>query len=326
MQTTVKKYRINSEDNFKNSTFESELNNFFSKGNDGFFEGKKGVSIYYNSFLQKNEAEENGAIVISSGRTEFALKYAEVIYDFFNNGYSVYIIDHRGQGFSDRIYKQDRELGYVDSFQFYVDDLKSFYDFKELQKNHKNLFLFGHSMGAAISTLYLEQFPKDFQAAVLTSPMFGFDFITCKAVKFLKYKFTEYARGKGNYNYSLEPFSVNTLTNSLVRYNKILELNEKFPKVKLGGPSYKWVAESCKAMRNIFKYSYKLSIPIKIFQAEKEKVVSLKAQEKFVTLLEKQGKVVELIKIPEAFHELLFEKDSIRKAVVIKTLDYLKNF
>ncbi len=55
------------------------------------------VKIKYRIF---ERADEKAAIVISSGRTECMFKYEETIYDLYEEGYSVYIHDHRGQGFS----------------------------------------------------------------------------------------------------------------------------------------------------------------------------------------------------------------------------------
>ena len=56
--------------------------------------------IRYRKFEVENQ---KGAIVISSGRTECMLKYKEVVFELTKEGYSVYIFDHRGQGFSDRL-------------------------------------------------------------------------------------------------------------------------------------------------------------------------------------------------------------------------------
>lgn len=123
-----------------------------------------------------NKNETRGGIVISSGRTEGLVLYQELIYDLVRNGYSVYIHDHRGQGFSGRLDQNDIQLGHIDDFDNYVKDLKLFVDNtipKPEVRGNKPLFLLAHSMGGAVASLYLENTDnKDkFQAAALVTPM-----------------------------------------------------------------------------------------------------------------------------------------------------------
>ena len=122
-------------------------------------------------------------IVISNGRTESFIKYKEVVYDLWHAGYSVYVFDHRGQGFSGRILQPAsegssseakralREIGHVERFNDYVDDLKTFVDRVVKPDSNRNLALLTHSMGGAIASLYLQKHSGDFAAAVLMSPM-----------------------------------------------------------------------------------------------------------------------------------------------------------
>ena len=99
------------------------------------FWGEKALPI---SFRNKDALEIRGmafvqprpetAIVISSGRTESFIKYTEVVYDLYLQGYSVFIADHCGQGPSDRVLAGEAkgQIGYVHDFQDYVSDLRQF--------------------------------------------------------------------------------------------------------------------------------------------------------------------------------------------------------
>lgn len=64
----------------------------------------------------------------------------------------------------------DKQKGYVADFEDYVVDLKQFHDQVIMADQPAKLFLLAHSMGGAISALYLERWPDDIKAAVLSSP------------------------------------------------------------------------------------------------------------------------------------------------------------
>jgi len=70
---------------------------------EGSFLGVDDIKIKYVAILKD---DDKGAVVISNGRTESYIKYKELAYDLGQQGYSVYIHDHRGQGFSGRMTKK----------------------------------------------------------------------------------------------------------------------------------------------------------------------------------------------------------------------------
>ena len=96
--------------------FPTKIVPFYASGTSGEFAGKENKKIRYRIFALSDRPAEQGAIVISSGRTEGMIKYQELIYDLSRQGYSVYIHDHRGQGYSERINPKKPELGLVESF------------------------------------------------------------------------------------------------------------------------------------------------------------------------------------------------------------------
>lgn len=186
--------------------------------------------------------DEKVAIVVSSGRTESIIKYKEFIYDFNQNGYSVYLIDHRGQGFSGRM-ARDRQMGYVDEFNNYVLDLYHFVKLKVRPRKPEYLYMLGHSMGGAIAARYLEVFNGIFDAAVLNAPMFQPNLYTpntsgllCKVIAFDSDK-TAYASGEKAYDTTDRVFDSNLLTHSKVRFKIMNHEMQKHPKAKIGGPS-----------------------------------------------------------------------------------------
>ncbi len=315
---------ISTENNLTDEAYLQKLHSFYLSGGGGFINGVNEVNIFYKIFLQPGVSEKS--IVISNGRSESVIKYKELIWDLFNNGYSVFAIDHRGQGFSDRLIKEKPQLGYVDSFENYVTDLKSFYDEIVKANSQKNIFLLAHSMGGAIGLRYLEKFPDDFAAAGFTSPMLGIPFPNCILIRFIFGKDSEFARGETDYDSANKEFENNQVTNSKIRYELALREFENNPSAKLGGAGYRWVKEACKANRYIFREASEIKTPLLLLQGTDEMIVDPKAHKKFINILRKKNKEFENVVFNGARHELLFEKDEFRIPALKKILEFFDLF
>lgn len=312
-------YNLSTEEQLNNEKYNEEIENFYNGGKEGYFLGKDSIQIYYKVFRQTGK--ESPAILISSGRTEAAIKYKELIFDLYNNGYSIYIHDHRGQGLSGRM-TEDPDMGYIDTFQFYVDDMKYFYLNMLKKGNHKKKYLMAHSMGGAIGMTYLEQNPNDFNAAAFSSPMLGLSSTTCFATKILIGKKTKYALGQGYYQDDNQFFEKNELTGSEIRYNRMNAAFAKETKARLGGPTYQWVNKSCEHFDYMNDNIKNIETPFILFSAENETIVSKKAHQKFIEEAKEKGKTCEAFLVKDAQHELFIEKDEQR----IKTMNQIFKF
>jgi lysophospholipase len=319
LQSEDNVYKLSTEEQLKNENYIEAIENFYSSGKEGYFTGKTNIQIYYKIFRQPKL--ESPAILISSGRTEAAIKYKELIFDLYNNGYSVYIHDHRGQGLSGRM-TEDPDMGYIDTFQFYIDDMKYFYDTTLKKANHKKTYLLAHSLGGAIGMTYLERNPNDFNAAAFSSPMLGFVAPTCVATKLLTGKNPKYALGQSKYQDDKLTFEKNTLTGSEIRYNRMNAAFAKDTKARLGGATYQWVYKSCEQFDYMNDNINDIQTPFILFSAENEKIVNPKAHQKFIEKAQKLGKTCEAFLIENAQHELLIEKDEQR----IETINHIFNY
>ena len=312
-------YNLSTEAQLNTKSYSETIERFFNTGQEGYFTGKNEIQIYYKTYIQSKK--KSPAILISSGRAEAAVKYKELIFDLYNNGYSVYIHDHRGQGLSGRM-TEDPHMGYIDTFQFYIDDMKYFYDTILLKTDHKKKYLLSHSMGGTIAMTYLEQHPKDFNAAAFGSPMLGFISSTCKAIKYLTRKELRYALGMGRYKLDKIPFELNKLTGSEIRYNRIIEGFAKDTLAKLGGSSYRWVRRSCEQFDYINENIGNIETPFILFSSENETIISTKAHQSFIENARKLDKTCKAYLVENAKHELFIEKDEQR----IKTLNQVFNY
>jgi lysophospholipase len=315
-----KNYKITQEKELE-TLFTTKIHPHFLDAQLHYFSSFDGLKIAYKIFKVK---DPKATIVISNGRTEGMVKYQELIYDFNQNGYNVYILDHRGQGYSERLL-QNKQIGYVEDFLDYVKDLRIFV--KTIVKKHKKMILLGHSMGGAIASLYVEMYKKDFQALVLSSPMHQPELLTkglsntmCKLLRKRQRDTARYIIGEKSYDEGFKNFQDNLLTHSKIRYNLSNRIYSLEPNTKLGGPSVHWVSEACRCSRMSIDLANNIKIPILLLQASNDKIVNLEPQNEFCRQSQNycQG-----LSFEGAYHELLIEKDPIRNKVLSAIFNFI---
>lgn len=288
----------------------------------GYFKGKNNLDIYYETYIVEGE---KGRIVISHGFCECLEKYKEIIYYFIEEGYSVFGLEHRGHGRSGYLGKKYKSQVNVEKFEYYIDDLKIFLD-KIVKEDGKTLYLYAHSMGGAIGTLFLESYPQYFKKAILNSPMMKINtgrysnFMAELIAKFYIAigKGDEYIFGQKDFNgkYNLESSG----TSDNCRYKNHLSYLKEHEECQRGGGSFRWINEGIKATRKLLKEDNikKINIPILIFQAGKDTFVVNEAHNKFRALANNCN----IVHIDEGKHELYFEKDSILHSYLDRVFNF----
>ncbi len=288
---------------------------------EGVFPGRDGVEIRYAKY---ECPEEKGALVLVGGRTEFLDKYAELLYDLRQSGFSLYLMDHRGQGFSGRMLANP-EKGHVRDYNDYVADLKTFVDTVVNTVPHRRRFLLTHSMGGTIALLYLLQASPQFDGLVLCAPMLGID--TGALPSFLAWPLLKtlnlapgpdsfFLGGKG-YN-PLKSFAANDLTGSEPRFLLQKKLLAEHPQAALGSPTNGWLLESYRAMAELARQAERVRLPILLLQAGEDRVVTAGEQERFC----RQAVHCEKMVVAGARHELLMERDPLRTRVLAAALTF----
>lgn len=286
------------------------------------FLGRDGVAIAYGKY---EVAAEKGALVIVNGRTEFLTKYAELLYDLRQSGFSLYLMDHRGQGFSGRMLANG-EKGHVRDYGDYVADLHTFVETVVNATPHRRRFLLAHSMGGTIGALYALQYPQTFAAMVLCAPMFGIEtgllpaWLAGPLLKTLNLVPGPEAFFLGGKGYDpLKSFAGNDLTGSEPRFQLQKSLVAAEPKVALGAPTNGWLRESYRAMAALADQARQVETPILLLQAGNDKVVAAAAQDRFC----RQAARCAQVTIPGARHELLMAEDGIRNRVLKEVLSFV---
>ncbi|MFW2490719.1 lysophospholipase [Clostridium chromiireducens] len=321
--STIDSFYI-SEDNYENdmkSIVEPYIN---ERMESGYINGDEGVKLYYEKYKAEN-AKAN--IVISHGYTESLEKYHEIIYYFLKNGYNVFGIEHRGHGRSGTLGIADKTQIDVKNFDQYVTDFKSFMDKIVIpNKDNKKIFLFAHSMGGAIGTKFLEDYPNYFDAAILNAPMLEVN--TGNIPKFLAEIIVDFEVAIGNggaYVLGKKPYTPvynkdEIGTTSLNRYEYFHNIVVDNEELQRGGASYNWTKQAFITTEEIVKEknASKVEIPVLLFQAGHDTYVKPEGQNKFA----KAAKDCKIIKVDNSRHEIYFEKDEIQRPYLKEVFEF----
>ena len=116
------------------------------KHTEGRFTGHKNLSLYYQCWLPAREPK--AILLVVHGACEYSGRYTNLVNHFVPTGYAIFGLDHRGHG------KSEGLRGYVERFQNYLNDLKTFFDIVRRKHSNTKIFLVGHSMGGLIATAY----------------------------------------------------------------------------------------------------------------------------------------------------------------------------
>lgn len=292
------------------------------------FNGIDNIAIAYGILRQP---QQSPAMVIVNGRSESFLKYQELANDCYRQGYSVYLLDHRGQGLSGRL-NDDHQIGYVDDFNNYVKDLATFINDIVLSAGHQRHVIVGHSMGGAIVARYLQNHDNPIDRAVMASPMLGMLMpLPQPVVKLISHAWSavdqlferrpSYVMGTGVYEN--KPFEGNDLTQSATRYHRFRAIFEEFPQIKIGGPTYPWLLQAMNACRVIVSEAHKLKTTTLLLQSGADTIVSNEAQLAFCRGAQKG--MVTRVMIEDARHELFFELDCYREKTLQTIFEFLES-
>lgn len=288
----------------------------------GYFIGKEDLNIYYKKYM----VEDNKAsIVISHGFCESLERYEELIDIFNKNGFSVYILDHRGHGRSSRLGIDDSQID-VEKFEYYIEDLKTFIDNIVVHNKDKKLFLYSHSMGGAIGAMFLEKYNNYFDFAILNAPMMEID--TGKYPIWLTKIFArlacKFGQGKryllGHKPFNGKPNLDASGTSSYKRYINYFNKQLKYKELQTAGGNYHWLNESFKAMKYIINKdnAKNINIPVVLFQAGRDTFVNSRGQNKFASYV----KSCRLIEYEESKHEIYLERDEIFDEYIEEVLQF----
>ena len=251
-----------------------------------------------------------GTVLISHGFTENLEKYQEVIYYFLKKKYQVYFLEHCGHGRSYRLV-DDMSLVHVDTYERYVEDF--LFVARKIRKKHgrKPFYLFAHSMGGGIGVAATSREPWLFDKLVLSSPMIrpAFGSMAWHDVKVITEAFCKAGRSE-DYVIGKKPF---TGPKAFEFSSGVCEVQHDYYQTKrvensllqTTAPSYGWLQAAIELHDFLQKEAWKgIRVPVLMFQAERDQLVSNKEQERFLIKVRNAGnKDAKLVRVPKTKHE-----------------------
>lgn len=262
-------------------------------------------------------ASPKGTVVLLCGRGDFIERWFETIGDFIRRGFAVATFDFRGQGGSQRTY-EDRYRDGIRHFSEYDDDFTSFMTQVVLPDCPPPFYAVGHSTGGLILLRALER-RTWFERAVLSAPLIGVEVGVwpMPLVRFMCSLFPKIGLGRlflpGQSKRPLAPqnFPGNNLTSDRRRFLHATNTLAEQPDLGVGGPTFSWLNAALNALRHLQSRAAKVTFraPVLIIAAGRDRVVDNDAIRRFCNA----ASGVSMAMIPEARHEILFERDSIRE-------------
>jgi len=269
----------------------------------------------------RTKGGSKGTICLVHGRTEFIEKYYETIADFQKRGFTVATFDWRGQGGSERLISNPK-LGYVDSFEDYGIDLKSFHTDILLPDCPPPYYLVGHSMGGLVSLMAAARDRLMFDRIFLSAPMLSLEGIPLSLNNMASFAEALCFSGMGSLPFgrkadqpaSDKTFPGNPLTSDFQRYNRAVEVYKHRPDLEIGPPTIRWLASAFRAMARAAHPDFpeRVKIPVLMLAAARDEVVSTAAIEHLGLRMRSGRHAV----IGASRHELFMESDFIRAQVL----------
>ncbi|MEM8935791.1 MAG: alpha/beta hydrolase [Pseudomonadota bacterium] len=261
--------------------------------------------------------QARGVVVLLTGWSEFIEKYVEAAADLNARGFSVAMMDWRGQGLSDR--KTPRASGWRNYFDVLSDDLNAFNEQIARPRmpadgDFDNPILITHSMGGLPALMLMASGYDGFSRAVLSAPLtrlfpgfadhvvHGASSIAC-ALGFAGAK----PSGKDK---NASGFAGNIYTADQARHERFGALKRAKPEAATESPTLGWVNAVTRASRRLHQPNFfdGLKTRILIVSAGLEQRVDLRDQ----GVIAAASPMIDRVVIEGALHEILVERDAVR--------------
>ena len=261
-----------------------------------------------------------GTIFFLNGHREFIEKYSETFALFIKKGFNVITLDWRGWGLSERPFPSQPKIQHISSAAEYQLDLDELISLAKQKNLSTPWHLIAHSLGCLIGLRRLTIEPQAFNKYIFLSPLWGnFPYIA-RPIQRLVIKFEKALRLLGllmltqQHPEKYKPYSLtvdfrkNTLTSDKKQFKRLQTILENNLKLHSGVPTLGYLIAILKEIDSLNRVDFP-NRDILVLLAGQEKITDNKA----VLRLIRRYDFINVVKIKKAQHEILIEKEKIRK-------------
>lgn len=283
------------------------------------FDGYDGTKLRA-ALWEPTRGPTKGTVCVFPGRGEYIEKYFEVVADLRRRGYAVAVLDWRGQGGSERKLANPRK-GHVIGFTEYDRDASIFMRDVVMPSCPAPFIGLGHSLGGNVLLRGAQSETSVFSRMILVSPMIQIHDQQLRNPRGLVRAYSElaslaglataYVKGGADEPEETHDFDGNVLTSDYVRWSRNKAILEQAPDLGLGSPTVGWLRSALRSCAMLQKPDYPkyVAVPMLLFAAGSDQVISPQAIEDFAVDLKIGGHIV----MPGSRHEILQENDEIRQ-------------
>lgn len=250
------------------------------------FQVNEKESFYYT--VSEPIGKVRGCVVIIHGYAEHGGRYERISEVLSDTGFKVYTPDLPGHG------KSSGKKGLVINTDKIAESVRNFIRLIKKENSSLKIFLFGHSMGGALSLIYSAKFGSDI-AGVITSgaavhPLPYPPFIIRKIISFISLYFP----------------SLKTLPLGTEKVSSITEVIENYKNDPLnynGRVMAKTASELFRLRKTVEKLSVKITEPILLLHGKDDKLASPSGSKAVYNLVSSKDK--NIISYENCRHEIL---------------------
>ncbi len=269
---------------------------------EGFIDLEK-TRVFHRCWLSDPVAV---LVVGAHGFAEHSGRYTHIGEAFLEAGYSFCIHDLRGHG---RTATSDEERGYVNSFDDFLHDLRSYIAYLVDRHRPRKVALLGHSMGGLIVLHYLARIGENVDAAITSGAA---TIVRANALQLAYLKLMNALNPRQRIELPIRAKHLSHDSN-VVRSYISDPLVVKKPTIRL-------VYELVRASKEIWRYIDRIDKPTMLLHGGKDMVVPPEASKKAYEKI--RSRIKELKIYPELYHEILNEPQW--RTVLNDILEWLK--